>query len=617
MEIRFFFMLLRERYKLVLILTGAGLILALLLGFIQKPIYESTTKVLFNRVRQEQFAGLVYQNDAQLVQTYTEMLSSNVVQSAAATRLGYAFSSKAVKATPLGDAQIIQVTVSQSKPERAAEIANMLVEILIEQNQELYVRRYDSMEQSLKTQIDDVQAQIADLRSKSELAQQQEVNAQLAQVNEEIRLLEEELTQLRKDIAALPVALNAADRNTLAEKQARVAQLEPLLAQYQQLQTNLLILGKPSTSAGGDQMSISEQYQTTINQYQEIYLTLLNNLESVQLARSQGVPDIVPIQKAEVPDHPVRPRRLLYVMVGGFLGFALGVGSVFLKGNFDESLSSPLEVEQALKFPVLASIPFSGLLNGSGKASTKAGSPEEVIDESLRSVLMQLMDAAKAKPIQVLLITSLSEGEGKTTLAFQLSQKLAALGKKVVLVDGNLRRPRMQEVVNAKSNRSLGEILTEGLGRSKLNKPVSDIPGLSVITGGGYSKAGLDAPERMSHVLDRLRKLEDWIIVDSAPLFISDTQALVGMADAVLLVMQPGVNRPDVAEAAVEPLKRKGIRLVGVVLNNISQLQMEMNGFYAPRAYQAEVKEDERPVLETEFWEKATDEETKETNSGK
>jgi len=115
--------------------------------------------------------------------------------------------------------------------------------------------------------------------------------------------------------------------------QSRLDQLNPLLDLYQQIYTNLVVLGNPGSNVGGD-YSMVVRLQSTLELYQEIYLNLVNSREAIRLARLQNTPNVVQIEAASVPTKPVRPRPLNNIIMGSVFGLMIAAGIVFLVEYF-------------------------------------------------------------------------------------------------------------------------------------------------------------------------------------------------------------------------------------------------------------------------------------------
>ncbi|HEX2696676.1 MAG TPA: Wzz/FepE/Etk N-terminal domain-containing protein, partial [Anaerolineales bacterium] len=291
MELKQYLVLFRRWAWLLII----GLVLGSLGGYIgslyQTPVYEASTRILVTRAPQDKTSDMTYLTDQQLTQTYVQLLTTQPVLDAVSLQLGYTVNGDEVHVKPITNTQIIQLTFEDNDPQRASAVANTLVKVLIDQNENLQAGRYATTEESLQAQIQQIQGQIDSLQSQIDNASDQAVQDQLTEVQNQIADLQSEISTLQGDIATRSSTTSSAapspeDQAKVAEDQARLAQIQPVLTLYQQIYTNLVVLGKPMNSgATSDGTTRLSQLQTTLGLYQQIYINLLNNLETVKLAR--------------------------------------------------------------------------------------------------------------------------------------------------------------------------------------------------------------------------------------------------------------------------------------------------------------------------------------------
>ena len=201
----------------------------------QEPVYQASTRALVMRAPQERSSDLSYLSDQQLVQTYVQLLNTQPVRDGASERLGYEVAKDQVRVQQTRDTQIIEVIIEDHSAKRTAEIANMLVTVLIEQNESLQSGRYASTEESIQAQITQVESQIDSIQKKVDQISTQNFQDQLSEVEAQIQPLQEEVSALQQEIAALEPgpytkASEVSERRTqIAEKQARIDQIQPLL----------------------------------------------------------------------------------------------------------------------------------------------------------------------------------------------------------------------------------------------------------------------------------------------------------------------------------------------------------------------------------------------------
>lgn len=137
------------------------------------------------------------------------------------------------------------------------------------------------------------------------------------------------MTSLQKEIAALQPAKTLEAKTQLAEKQARIDQIQPLLNVYQQIYSNLVVLGRPVDSESARNSRL-DRLQSTLDLYQNLYINLLSSLETIRLARLQNTPNIVQVDPAVAPKAPIGPRPLMNTALAAAVGLMLAAGIVFL-----------------------------------------------------------------------------------------------------------------------------------------------------------------------------------------------------------------------------------------------------------------------------------------------
>ena len=168
-----------------------------------------------------------------------------------------------------------------------------------------------------------MESQISNIQLEVDQISSQNFQDQLKEVSTQIQPLQDEVSTLQQEIAVLTPAYSQERKTQIAEKQARINQIQPLLTLYQQIYSNLVVLGKP-VDAASNTSSRMAQLQSTLDLYQNLYTNLLTSLESVRLARLQNTPNIVQIEEASVPGEPIRPRPVTNTALATAVGLDAG-----------------------------------------------------------------------------------------------------------------------------------------------------------------------------------------------------------------------------------------------------------------------------------------------------
>ena len=580
MELKYYISILK-RWAWLLIL---GLLLGAVAGYggsiYQTAIYQTATRVLVMSAPQQSSSDLTYLNEQQLTQTYMQLLTTTPILEGTSTRLGYEVRAKQIKVQQSQNTQIIEITVEDTSSQNAADIANTLVTVLLEESEKLQAGRYTTMEESLQAPITQMEGQIAALENQVEQISTKSVQDQLKDVEAQMVPLQEEVLVIQQEIAKLQPPASQSRKLRVAEFEAQLAKIQPLLDLYQQIYSNLVVLGTPSEI--GSNNPILTQAQATLVLYQQIYANLLDNMESVRLARLQNTPSVVQIETASYPDKPIRPLPLNNTLLAGAVGLMLAAGIVFLIEYLDDTLKTPDDIQRHLSLPVIGYIAQMKVSDKSAEALYVANQPRSPVTEAYRALRTNLEFAGVDQPIRTLLVTSPGPNEGKTTTAINLAAIIAQGDRDVILVDSDLRRPRVHRFLSLSNKVGLSDLFRGNLGLQSVKRPVEENAKLQVVTSGNLppNPAELLGSARMDQILDELTSSAEIVIIDSPPSMVSDPTILSAKVDGVIMVLQPGKTDIGSAKASLELLQRAGARVLGVVLNRIPRNRADYYGGY-------------------------------------
>ena len=590
MELRQYFYLFRRWAWLVIL----GLILGMAGGYIfslyQTPVYRTSTRLMVssapNGAASNPYA--IY-SDQQLAQTYSQLLTTQPILDGVSETLGYPVSAGQITAQNLQSSPIIRITVEDTDPQKAADIGNRLVQELISRNETFQSGQYAASEESLQLQIEQVEQQIIQYQNDLDNISSKSLSEQLTLVQAQMEPLQTEVTQLQKDIALLTPAWNQERKAKVAEMQARLDQIEPLLSLYQQIYTNLVVLGSPGANVGNDSPIVT-RLQSTLELYQQIYVNLITSREQIRLARLQNTPNVVQIEMATVPTAPVRPQPINNTLLAGAVGAMLLAGVAFLIEYLDDTLRTPDDVERVLGLPVIGYIAEMQSPKNQEEYLYVTRQPRSPVSEAFRSLRVNLEYAGVDKPLRTILVTSPGPGEGKTTVSANLTAIIAQAGKSTLLLDADMRRPRVHKVLGINNRIGLSDLFRERLNIQAVRNNWNGTKEMTVITSGNLppNPAELLSSERMDFIIGELSSLVDVVVIDSPPTVVTDAQVMAPKVDGILLVIQPGHTRADAALATREQFERAGGRLLGVVFNRIPRNRNHYYGgyrYYSPYYY--------------------------------
>ena len=301
----------------------------------------------------------------------------------------------------------------------------------------------------------------------------------------------------------------------------------------------------------------------------DLYVSLLQQTKEAGVAAGMAMTNVAIIDRAKVPFDAHSPDILLNLGGALGLGLAIGLTLAFTLGYLDDVVRTPREFEAVTGLTPLGTVPKGNVVDFESAKSLSStplrnGDP---VSEAFRTLRVHLRVAWRASQRRTLLVTSALPGEGKTTMAVCLSAMLAQSGSRVLLVDGDLRRPRVHDLFGVPRTPGLSELL-EG-GADDCIK-ATEIPNLAVLPAGDLPEdpGQLLGSVRMDALLERLRATFDFVIVDSAPvLSLADSVVTATKVDGVLLVTAADRTRSGAVREAVKQLQAVRAPLLGGVLN--------------------------------------------------
>lgn len=283
--------------------------------------------------------------------------------------------------------------------------------------------------------------------------------------------------------------------------------------------------------------------------------------------RAEGAVSARIIDRARAPRSPVSPNPRNNLVIGGLLGLAVGAAAALLLEALDRSVKTTAQAEQSYGVPVLASLPRQRRMKDDPLSSLDHS--HSAAAEAYRSLRTSLRFLDTDSPLRSVLITSAVAGEGKTTVAANLGAVIAQGGERVILIDADLRRPRLGSLFGAD-----GPGLTNVVhGEVALDDALRAVgPKLAVLPPGPVpaNQSEVLGSEAMARLIDGAVELADVVLVDAPPaLPVTDAAVLAALVDGVLLVSRFGSTERSAATEAARTLHGVGARLIGVVINAI------------------------------------------------
>ncbi|MDR3610709.1 MAG: polysaccharide biosynthesis tyrosine autokinase [Ignavibacteriaceae bacterium] len=272
---------------------------------------------------------------------------------------------------------------------------------------------------------------------------------------------------------------------------------------------------------------------------------------------------------------PSKPNRSLIILVGLMAGIFAGFGYVFIKDYFDDRIKSPEELEKR-NINILAWVPVIENMGANGKGTGEfivAEKPDAMPSEAFKALRTRVQFSKVGKNIlKTILVTSAAPGEGKTVISVNLAGAFAQDNKKTLLIDADLRKPRIHSLFNQLKSPGFTDYFFENATLDEIIRP-SQLENLHIITTGTLppNPSELLGSKRMADFLNEMRDRYDVVILDSAPIIaVTDTEILSRLVDATMVVVSTDSTLLNLVEKAVQLIKNDYSLFIGTVLNKFS-----------------------------------------------
>lgn len=520
LDLRDYLAVLRRRKVTIAVVTGLMVVGAIVLSLLQTPQYRATAEVLIARQSaQDIVTGQPQQggnpnDEAQRIQTEVEVMRSRSVRDAVRDELGYAPS---VRISTKGATSVISISATDTDPATAAEEANTYASVAIT------IRR-DATVATLESGVTVLYEQVSD-------------------IDQQLRQADQAVDELEAQLFAIPEGDPAR---------------EPVQEQL-------------------DQAIVERDTQRVSLQSQRSgYVERLGQLQlSINGARADGGGQVV--SEAVEPREPFAPDPIRNTLIALVFGLLLGAAVAFLRDYLDDRIRSKDDLDLVTGgTDVLGLVPLvEDWKNRTEAALVSVTAPASPAAEAYRSLRTSLQFVGIGRPLRIIQVTSSSASEGKTTTLSNLGVVLARAGHRVVLVDCDLRRPRLHHFFGLDNQVGFSTAI---LGDEVIDviQPVAEIPRLHVVASGPTppNPSELLATKRASGLLDVLADHFDYVLVDCPPLLpVADAVILAGEVDATLLVATVDTTTKRSLGRSLELIRQVDAPLVGLVLNGLESQQ--------------------------------------------
>lgn len=600
-----------DDYLRVLVLHAKLIIsLTLLLGCygafrtLQKPnIYQASARLIIEtqapQVVKFQEIGAASPMDRSFLQTEYQVMVSRAVLSRVVEDLHLSsfppFSrsknpagtlASMVYVDPVRSTKLVDIRVTGTKPELIARIANGVVDAYAKINLERRRELTTGGAEWLREEVDKMETRMKDAQLKLQDFREQHGTLDLG---------EDRQSNTLQRIQALNVSLNKT-REQRIEAQIKYREKHPSLQELLNKEKELQLALFDAEQQALELSRLSIQFNTLVREAktsESIYNILLTRLKELSVQEGVQSNNVQVVDYALVPRRPIGPDRTRDTAMPAVFGLLLGCGIALLRELLTKTVRTRQDFELLLEIPFLGHIPQFALPRGRGKtARFLIKDPHSPAIENIRSIRTTLEFILPSSPSHVMLITSALPEEGKSTISSNLAVALTELGRKVLLLDADMRRPSLHKYLNLNLEPGLSTYLREESDWPELLQPVPGIEGLSVISAGMTPEQPTDAlsSPRMQAMLQVCREQYQYILIDSPPMLVAaDSAVLATVADGVIYVVRANRTHSEAVLTGKQRLIDVGAKLIGGVLNGARlELERGYRYYYSNRYYRGE-----------------------------
>ncbi|MFA6958602.1 MAG: polysaccharide biosynthesis tyrosine autokinase [Thermoanaerobaculia bacterium] len=461
---------------------------------------------------------------------------------------------------------------------------------------------------------------LADNLSSTVSAMSQEQSKMEREYAEKLSMFKPEwpaMQQLKAQIEKGRTELEAATRQTV-ERARENARTEYLTALRREQTLQGVLAGQKGEAMDLNTASIEyNNLYTEVQTKRQLLDDLMkrkNETEMTSRLQSERVSNIRIVDRALPPGGRFSPSYAKNMMVALMFGLLVGCGLAFLLEYLDRSLRTIKQVEQYLKLPALGLIPRVGEATlgayghsygygyGAKRRKKKLDEPKTELQKETAGVSIELLPHTKPRStvaeayrairtalllsraggVKTIVISSSLPGEGKTSTSSNLAVVLAQLGKRTLLIDGDLHKPRQHEVFRVSNRAGLVTALAEG---SSLAEVIvkTHVPALDLLPAGPLSPnpSGLLASENMSSLLAEVAAIYDYVVIDSPPVSaVADAIVIGNHVDGLVLCVEGGRTPREIVARVRDKLTRSNVRILGVLINNLEEKSYDYGYYY-------------------------------------
>ncbi|MEM5386570.1 polysaccharide biosynthesis tyrosine autokinase [Paraburkholderia phymatum] len=468
---------------------------------------------------------------------------------------------------------VIRASLEGSDAKLTADIMNNMAREFIRQDIESRSSEAEHMLAFLDQQLPQLRKELDAAEQRYNTFRNQHGTVDLS---EESRLLLQQIVDNKTKLVDLQTQRAEMSQRFTANHPA-VAALD---AQIRALQGNLSTMGK-SVQSLPDTEQTALRLLRDVHVDTELYTNLLNSAQQLRIAKAGQVGDVRIVDFAEAADDPVRPKRLVVILISFGAGLFIGIVFAFVRKTLYGGVERPDELEAALGVPVFAVVPRSEqqirlqqdvMMRRRGLHVLAEQAPQDIAVEGVRNLRTSLQLTVEDSQSNVVMLTGSRPDAGKSFLSVNLSALVASVNKRTLVIDGDMRRGDVHSHFGLQHQPGLSDVLRGGDLQSSIQREV--LPGLDVLTKGSLPShpSELLMSKRFETMLDELKKQYDLIIIDTPPvLAVTDSTVIGKHVGTTLLVIRHGRHPVGELAETAKRLRNGGVNLQGVLLTDVPQ----------------------------------------------
>lgn len=532
----------------------------------------------------------------------------------------------AVSVSSIRGTLVMTITVTTTDPQLSVLIANELAEVYIENQIQVKLDALaDATEflsertSELRLSLEDLEQQFADATDEASGVSAEEIVAQtlqlrelrfrLSEAREDLEADEQRLEQLRALLAAgelgalvagaddfrLNRALTQHRNGVLSDEELSVeidrffSQLDAAYARdaeqvvaLERTEENLVAQIDQQTA----DLAILQQLQREVESARLLYESFFTRLQEITVQQGLETADARILSEA-IPRGASSPRKNRILALSGILGVMLGVGLVLLREMRFSGFRSADDLNALTDIRVLASVPLIPQKNRKAVIKYLKDKQNSVVSEAIRNLRTSILMSNIDHPPKVIMLTSSVPGEGKTTLALGLAQNMVGMGKRVLLIEADIRRRVFSSYLTVENSVALLDLLTGKVKAEDATPFVKEL-GCDVLMGtkSDINAADLFASERFASLIKELKDHYDYILIDTPPvLAVPDARVIGAHADAIVYAVHWNKTSRTQVRHGTDMLNSVGVPITGFALNQIDSRKMRTYGYAGQYGY--------------------------------